>query len=1184
MSQLAKQLSNMDRTRDRILAKAFNLIDEDKAGFINKKQCIYLFEELKKYRTLPKISVEEFELIFNELDDSHDFKINLDEFSDLCNAIALRFQKEETPSLFEKFPGVYSSPASKKLKDFVRSSKFGYVISFILIMNLVAVMIETTLDIENNSGQKVWQTVEFVFGWVYVLEMALKVYSFGFDNYWRGGHNRFDFLITWIIAIGETITFIAPDGLEFLSNGEWIRYLLLARMFRLIRLLMYVQRYRAFVATFLALIPSLMPYLGIIFCILCLYCSLGEQIFGGIVNAGNTKLNSTALYEKDYLLFNFNDYPNGMITLFCLMSNWIDWMQSYKELTGSTWTLVYFISFYLVTVLLLLNLVVAFVLEAFFAEMDLETSERCGERDKESGRGKDQRRSVGTKTRSQRVDMLLHHMLSAELDKESCSNPQPAGRDWCSYKGRPSLLTTLLLDLKVMERLLLIGEGSQVVSRRDRFSHRSDAITYGSPYQKAAALVDLAEDGVGLPEEILDRSHFEKAAKNYFAFIRFDFLWSLNYFALIVLNFLEKPLWCARYTTDVCSERDYYYLGQLPYLTGAESLIYEGITMIILATHLFFPLGYEGRLIYWGKPLNQLKVVCLLILIVDLVAFAICISPVAFDSLPFRVAPYIRVVLFILNIRELRNSIIVLTGMLGTYLNILALLLLFLLFSSWVAYVMFEDTKEGKTEFTSYGATLYQMFVLYTTSNNPDVWLAAYKISRWYSLFFVLYILLAVYFVTNLILAVVYDSFKGELAKQLSDMDRTRDRILTKAFNLIDEDNVGFINKRQCICLFEELNKYRTLPNISRDDFELIFDELDDSHDFKINLEEFSDLCNAIALRFQKEETPSLFDKFPRVYNSSASKKLKDFIRSPKFGYAISFVLILNLVAVIIETTLDIENSSAQKVWQTVEFVFGWVYVLEMALKVYSFGFENYWRDGQNRFDFLITWVIVIGETLTFVAPNGLDFLSNGEWIRYLLLARMFRLIRLLMYVQRYRAFIATFLTLIPSLIPYLGIIFCILCIYCSLGEQIFGGIVNAGSSKLNSTALYDDGYMLFNFNDYPNGMVTLFCLMVMNNWQDWMKSYEELTGSTWTLVYFISFYLITVLLLLNLVVAFVLEAFFAEMDLETSQSSVEQDKGSGRGKDRRRSVGTKTRSQRVDILLHRMLSAELDKEGSCNP
>ena len=48
-----------------------------------------------------------------------------------------------------------------------------------------------------------------------------------------------------------------------------------------------------------------------------------------------------------------------------------------------------------------------------------------------------------------------------------------------------------------------------------------------------------AEDGIGLPEQMLDQESFESAAKFYFIFIRFNFLWSLNLFALIVLNFLE---------------------------------------------------------------------------------------------------------------------------------------------------------------------------------------------------------------------------------------------------------------------------------------------------------------------------------------------------------------------------------------------------------------------------------------------------------------------------------------------------------------------------------------------------------------------------------------------------------------------------------------------------------------------
>ncbi|CAL5391575.1 unnamed protein product [Camellia sinensis] len=315
-----------------------------------------------------------------------------------------------------------------------------------------------------------------------------------------------------------------------------------------------------------------------------------------------------------------------------------------------------------------------------------------------------------------------------------------------------------------MEKALLghesSGGGSSSSSRRSRdasalFRRRSDAITHGSPYQKAAALVDLyvacyipillphagmihipsnvAEDGVGLPEQILDQSSFETAAKFYFIFTRFDILWSLNYFALIVLNFLEKPLWCDEHSAYSCNNREYYFLGQLPYLTGAESLVYEGVTLIILMIHTFFPISYEGFSIYWKSALNILKVW------------------VELDTAQF--TNYVPATgTFCTRWWELRDSMLILAGMLSTYLNILALGLLFLLFSSWIAYVMFEDTEQGKTVFTSFGTTLYQMFVLFTTSNNPDVWIPAYK-----------------------------------LAKQVAEKDRMRNRTLGKAFNLIDK-------------------------------------------------------------------------------------------------------------------------------------------------------------------------------------------------------------------------------------------------------------------------------------------------------------------------------------------------------------------------------------------------------------
>ena len=90
-----------------------------------------------------------------------------------------------------------------------------------------------------------------------------------------------------------------------------------------------------------------------------------------------------------------------------LIYSWWCFPQSYKDLTGTWWSITYFVSFYIITVLLLLNLVrftntklvvivvikktklswltmhgslfqiVAFVLEAFFTELDLEEEEKC---------------------------------------------------------------------------------------------------------------------------------------------------------------------------------------------------------------------------------------------------------------------------------------------------------------------------------------------------------------------------------------------------------------------------------------------------------------------------------------------------------------------------------------------------------------------------------------------------------------------------------------------------------------------------------------------------------------------------------------------------------------------------------------------------------------------------------------
>lgn len=713
------------------------------------------------------------------------------------------------------------------------------------------------------------------------------------------------------------------------------------------------------------------------------------------------------------------------------------------------------------------------------------------------------------------------------------------------------------------------------------FDKADTSVGAADRYHKCAALVDLAEDDVGLPEEVLEQPNFEAAVRWYFIDMRLNFLWSLNLAALILLNFFELPLWCEGFSSQPCGSRTDYYLGELPYLSRVASFYYEVVTLVIIVVHTFFPITYLGSKIFWKRRVNLLKVVLMVLLGADILVYALyAYSSGSIIDLSFRFGPYLRVMLLVVDVRALRECVKT-TVAITRVLDIVVLFLLFLMFASVLAFVLFEDTEQGTMYFSTYGNTLYQMFVLFTTSNNPDVWLPAYKAFRFSCLFFIVYILFGVYFITNLILAVVYDSFKEQLVTLIKERRRKRKAILQAAFNLLDAESRGFLDAVQCYSLFKALNKYRTLPKIEEENFETIFFVMDDSGDFKINLEEFEDLCENISLKFPKMSKPSWFERFPSCYNSSFSTKLKEVVKSKKFEYLIFGMLLLNLIAVVVETTLDLQNNSDQVVWQDIEFVFGWLYVVEMLLKIYAYGFSTYWQDGLNKFDFTITCIIVIGETLTFVLPNSVPIISNEEWIRYLLIARLLRLIRLLVHVERYRVIISTFLKLIPRLTPYLAMIFCLMCLYCSLGVQLFGGLVSNYNETLETTDLYENDYLVHNFNDYPTGMVTLFELLVMGNWQVWLESYVTLTGTWWTSVYFLSFYAFAILYLLNLVIAFVLEAFFAEMEL--SSSSVDLRYAPAEELGRQKDIverARQARNENVESLLNHMLGEQLEEKA----
>ena len=64
------------------------------------------------------------------------------------------------------------------------------------------------------------------------------------------------------------------------------------------------------------------------------------------------------------------------------------------------------------------------------------------------------------------------------------------------------------------------------------------------------------------------------------------------------------------------------------------------------------------------------------------------------------------------------------------------------------------------------------------------------------------------------------------------------------------------------------------------------------------------------------------------------------------------------------------------------------------------------------------------------------------------------------------------------------------------------------------------------NFNDFGASLVTLFHIMIVNNWYVTVDMITFDLGNNWVKVYFASFWVTVVLVMLNIVTSFVLEIY----------------------------------------------------------
>ena len=112
------------------------------------------------------------------------------------------------------------------------------------------------------------------------------------------------------------------------------------------------------------------------------------------------------------------------------------------------------------------------------------------------------------------------------------------------------------------------------------------------------------------------------------------------------------------------------------------------------------------------------------------------------------------------------------------------------------------------------------MIKLLTDTNFPDVMLLAYMNSTYYTVFFVLFVITGVFFLCNVLLAVIFDNYKRRI--ELNSVKRVGNRRghVEKIYNQYDKDAKGYLTISQARKFFAttlDLNfKYKSHQKIFR--------------------------------------------------------------------------------------------------------------------------------------------------------------------------------------------------------------------------------------------------------------------------------------------------------------------------------------------------------------------------------
>ncbi|WP_326551741.1 ion transporter [Micromonospora sp. NBC_01813] len=234
---------------------------------------------------------------------------------------------------------------ARRCADLIESTPFGLFIVGVILANAVTLGLSTYSSVDAVAG-RVLTGLEAVFLTIFVVEVAIRFASYGRrpQDFFRTGWNVFDLLV-----VGAAVLPGLPAGSTLLR---------LARIARITRVVRFFPALRAIVAGVARSLPGVAGFLVLSVLVLYVYGMVGWLLFADD-------------YPADY-----GNIGRAVLTLFVLLSleTLPDAIEAGRAL--GDWTLLYFVSYVLIASYLLVNVLVAVIINSMEESRQLQMTER----------------------------------------------------------------------------------------------------------------------------------------------------------------------------------------------------------------------------------------------------------------------------------------------------------------------------------------------------------------------------------------------------------------------------------------------------------------------------------------------------------------------------------------------------------------------------------------------------------------------------------------------------------------------------------------------------------------------------------------------------------------------------------------------------------------------------------------